>query len=114
MAEWIAGATVSRTGIRLDMSELVENGHDVPIRVLVDSAMTGPERVLALSVWAPANPEPLVLEAEFSRHSPRAEVSTRIRLANSQTVVALARLENGSVRRAEARVVVALAACVEG
>lgn len=114
MAQWIGGRPVDLTGIRLDLSELVENGHDVPLRVEVDSPMTADHRVTALSVWAPGNPQALSLEVEFGRFNPRAEVAARIRLATSQRVTALAALSDGRVRRADVSVVVALAACVDG
>ena len=112
--DWIAGRPVVHQGLRLDVAEIVENGNDVPVRVEVDSAMQGRDRVESVSIWAPSNPQALALEAHFGPLSPRAEVVARLRLATSQRLTALALMADGTVRRAEASVIVSLAACVEG
>lgn len=110
---WIGRRTVVARGIRLDVAEIVENGHDVPVRVEVDSAMAGNDRVEMLSLWTPANPQALAVLAHFGPHTPKAALALRIRLATSQRLTALALMADGSVRRADVPVIVSLAACIE-
>lgn len=101
-------------GLRVEVAELVDNGNDVPVRLLVDLPPGSPLRLKAVALWAWGNPQPLVLQAEWPQGALRGELATRIRLATSQRLTALARLSDGTVRRGEAQVVVTLAACVEG
>ena len=111
---WTRGRMPSMVGMTLQVPELVENGNDVPLRVAVQSPMTPEHHVRRVAVWAPRNPKALALEATFTPMIPRAELVTRIRLASTQRVLALAELSDGQVRCAAQSVLVALAACIEG
>lgn len=105
----LRGRVPSDGRITLDVPPLVENGNAVPLTVSYD----GPGRAVALHVFTERNPQPHVLHAKFSAATPVARVATRVKLADSQTVVALAELADGSVFRVRADVIVTLAACIE-
>jgi sulfur-oxidizing protein SoxY len=106
-----AGAPLREGRVRLDVAPLVENGNAVPVRLYVEPAESGVRR---LALLAEGNPQPEVIECQLSAFSGRAELNTRIRLATSQTLVALAELADGSCWQTRVSVVVTLAACVEG
>jgi len=97
--------------ITLQMPEVADNGHTVPLTVTVESAMTAHEYVSAIHVFAEKNPNPEVASFYFSPQSGKAEVSTRIRLAQTQDVVALAVLSDGSVYQARTAVKVTIGGC---
>lgn len=112
---WTQGRPVVCQGLWLDLPELVDNGNDVALQLRAEpGGGTNGCFIERVTVWAPRNPHPLVLEAEFTRHLPRAELTTRIRLASSQRVFALARASDGRMFCAHRSVLVALAACIEG
>ena len=104
----------SSTRVVLDIAPLVENGNTVPVSVRVDSAMTAAEHVKRIALFTERNPQPEVAVFNLSLLSGRAEVATRMRLATSQRVLALAELQDGSYWQRSVDVVVTLAACVEG
>jgi sulfur-oxidizing protein SoxY len=109
-----AGSAIPREGrVLLDIAPLVENGNAVPIRVTVDSPMNASSSVQEIVVFNERNPQRDVARFMLSASSGRAEVSTRIRLATSQQLVALARLNDGSVWSHSVDVIVTLAACIE-
>ena len=82
--------------------------------VSVDSPMTEADHVKAIHVFNEKNPQPNVLSVRLGPRAGKAAISSRIRLANSQTVTAIAEMSDGSFWSDEADVVVTLAACVEG
>jgi len=98
--------------VKLELSPLVENGNTVPVTVSVPGFDAAAVRRLAL--FTERNPQPEVAVFELSRLSGRAQVATRMRLATSQTIVAMAQLSDGSYWQQRVDVVVTLAACVEG
>jgi sulfur-oxidizing protein SoxY len=85
----------------------------VPLSVSVDSSMTEKEHVKAIHVFTEKNPQPYVLSVKLGPRSGRAAVTTRVRLADTQTVHAIAELSDGSFWSGSAEVVVTLAACLE-
>ena len=108
------GARVPQPGgVTLRLPKIAETGNSVPLAVTVDSPMTPEEHVLRLHVFVEGNPEPVAATYHLGRHAGKAEISTRIRLARSQTVLALAEMSDGSVRSGTASIVVTLGACVE-
>ena len=107
------GGAQLRTGrISLDISPLVENGNTVPLSVLVDSPMTAADHVAAIHVLATRNPTPGVATFRLTPLLARAEVQTRIRLAEDQRVIVLAQHSDGRVRRAVAEVRVTTGGCL--
>ena len=107
------GATVREGRVLLDIAPLVENGHTVPITVSVASPMTAAEHVQSIAVFNELNPGRDVAIFTLGPRAGRASVSTRIRLATSQKLVALARFNDGSVWSHSVDVIVTLAACIE-
>ena len=105
---------IGKGKVSLDIPSLVENGNAVPMTVAIDSAMTAGNYVKAIHVFNEKNPQPNVISIHLGPRAGKASVSTRIRLANSQRVVAIAQMSDGSVWSDEVNVIVTLAACVEG
>ena len=111
----LTGGAVPHNGrVRLDIAPLVENGNTVPVILSLDSPMTPEHHVKRLALLTERNPQPEVAVFELGPLAARAQVGTRIRLATSQTVWALAELHDGSWWQHGVDVVVTLAACVEG
>ena len=110
---WAAGAPVRAGKVRLEVAPLVENGNAVPITVSVDSAMSADDRVVGIAVFNERNPQREVAAFAFGPRAGAATASTRIRLATSQQLVAVARLGDGSCWSHTVDVVVTLAACIE-
>jgi sulfur-oxidizing protein SoxY len=96
--------------IHLDLPVMVENGNSVAMTVSVTDP---PSPVEAIHVFAEGNPLPRVAVFRFGPRSGAPRVSTRMRLATSQTVIAIARLRDGSCWRDSVDLLVTLAACVE-
>ena len=109
----VGSARVNAGRVTLDMPPLSENGNAVPLTVSVESAMSQADHVRAIHVFNEKNPQPEVASFRLGPRAGRATVSTRIRLADTQTVVAIAELSDGSFWSARASVVVTLAACLE-
>jgi sulfur-oxidizing protein SoxY len=110
----VVGPSLVRTGkVSLEVPPLVENGNTVPMTVSVTSPMTSDDYVKSIHVFNEKNPQPNVANFYLSPQAGRAQVSTRIRLADSQKIVAIARLSDGSFWSASVDVVVTLAACTE-
>lgn len=107
------GAEVLDGRVRLELPPLVENGNAVGIAVVADSAMTADDHVRRIGVFNEKNPEANVAVFHLALRCGRAEVSTRIRLATSQVVVAVAEMSDGSFWSSRASAIVTLAACIE-
>lgn len=108
------GAKISPGRVRLDVATLVDNGNAVPVAVSVDSPMTAAEHVAAIAIFNERNPQPDVARFTLGPRAGKAAVSTRMRLATSQKLMAVARLSDGSYWSQTVDVVVTLAACIEG
>ena len=109
----VGSSSVTKGRVKLDLPPLSENGNTVPLAVEVESPMTPADHVRAIHVFTELNPQPNVVSVRLGTRAGLARVSTRIRLANTQTVVAIAELSDGSFWSASASVVVTLAACLE-
>jgi sulfur-oxidizing protein SoxY len=110
----IVGEAPIRTGrVKLDIPPLVENGNVVPMTVSVTNPMTADDHVKSIHVFNEKNPQPNIGNFYLGPSSGRAQVSTRIRLADTQKVVAIARLSDDTFWQVAADVVVTLAACTE-
>lgn len=99
--------------VQIDIAPLVENGNAVPITVRVDSPMLPADHVQGIALFNQLNPQRDVARFSLTPAAGKAEVGTRIRLATSQQLVAVAKLSDGSFRSQTVDVVVTLAACVE-
>jgi sulfur-oxidizing protein SoxY len=110
----VVGEAQIRTGrVKLDIPPLVENGNTVPMTVSVASPMTPDDYVKSIHVFNEKNPQPNIGNFHLGLSSGRAQISTRIRLADTQKVVAIARLSDDTFWQVAADVVVTLAACTE-
>ena len=110
----VVGDAVVQTGrVKIDVPPLVENGNTVPMTVSVTSPMTASNYVKSIHVFNEKNPQPNIGNFYLGPRAGRAQISTRIRLADSQKIVAIARLSDDSFWSASADVVVTLAACTE-
>jgi sulfur-oxidizing protein SoxY len=109
----IGETPVKKGKVKLDLPPLVENGNSVPCTVSVESPMTATDYVKAIHVFNEKNPQPNVISVKLGPRAGRAAFSTRIRLADSQTVTAIAELSDGSCWSDDIDVIVTLAACIE-
>jgi sulfur-oxidizing protein SoxY len=110
----VGAAPVKRGKVKLELPPIVENGNTVPLTVTVDSPMSEADHVTGIHIFNEKNPQPYVAAFDLGPRAGKAAVSTRIRLADSQQVVAIARLNDGSFWSDSADVIVTLAACAEG
>jgi sulfur-oxidizing protein SoxY len=111
--ETIGDAEVQDGRVKLEIPPLVENGNAVPLTVSVDSPMTDADHVKAIHVFNEKNPQPHVFSAVLAPRNGKATVGTRIKLADSQQIVAIAETSDGRFWRASADVIVTTAACIE-
>ena len=107
-------AKLNKGKVKLDVPALIENGNAVPLTVSCESPMTQEDHVKAIHVFTEKNPQPNVIGVHLGPRAGRASVSTRIRLADTQKIVAVAQLSDGSFWSDEVEVIVTLAACLEG
>jgi sulfur-oxidizing protein SoxY len=99
--------------IKIDVPPLVENGNTVPLTVSVESPVSATDFVKTIAVFNEKNPQPNVAVFHLGPRAGRASVSTRMRLATSQNLIAVAELSDGTFWSDKVEVIVTLAACVE-
>jgi sulfur-oxidizing protein SoxY len=109
----VGDAKVSKGRVKLTLPPLIDNGNSVPLTVTVDSPMTEADHVKAIHVLTEKNPLPDVVAVVLGPRAGRATFTTRVRLADTQTVTAIARMSDGSLWSDGAEVVVTLSACLE-
>jgi len=114
VSAYAQGAAVRPGRVKLQIDQLVDNGNVVPVSVSVESPMTAADHVTAIAIYNERNPQREVAKFTLGPRAGKALVSTRIRLATSQKLTAVARLSDGSYWSDTVSVVVALAACIEG
>lgn len=105
------GAAVGEGKITLTTPEIAENGNTVPIGVAIDSPMTEDDYVLSVALFADGNPNPEVVTFNFTAASGIAAAKTRIRLAKTQNVVAVAKMSDGSFFMTKNQVKVTIGGC---
>ena len=109
----IGEADIRKGKVTLDLPPLVENGNTVPMTVSVDSPMTKDNYVKAIHVFNEKNPQANVVSMQLGPRAGKARVSTRIRLAGTQRLTAIAELSDGTYWSDTQEVIVTLAACLE-
>lgn len=110
----IAGETPLRRGrVKLDVPPLIDNGNSVALTVTVTSPMSAADHVRAIHVLTEKNPQPNVFSVFLGPRAGRAAFTTRVRLADTQTITAIAQMSDGSFWTDRVDVVVTLAACLE-
>jgi sulfur-oxidizing protein SoxY len=110
IAELVGDAELRDGRVKLDMPVMVENGNAVGMTVSVDAPAS---QVRSIDVFAEGNPLPHVARFSFGPCAGAPRVATRIRLATSQTVIAVAKLADGSCWRDSVDLLVTLAACID-
>jgi sulfur-oxidizing protein SoxY len=113
IAKVVGDAKVNVGKVRIDIPPLVENGNTVPCSVTVDSPMTAADHVKAIHVFNEKNPQPNVISVKLGPRAGRASIATRIRLQDTQTIVAVAQVSDGSFWSHSINVVITLGACLE-
>jgi sulfur-oxidizing protein SoxY len=113
IARLVGSAKVNPGKVKIALPPLVENGHLVPLSVAVDSPMTDADHVKAIHVYTDKNPLPEVISFYMGPRAGRASFSTRVRLADSESVVAIAQMSDGSFWSDTVHVIVTTAACLE-
>ncbi len=111
IAKFTGGKTASDGKVTLQMPEIAENGNTVPLSVSVDSPMTNDNYVKRVIIVADGNPRPEVVTFNFTPRSGVAEASTRMRLAKTQNVVAIAEMSDGSFHQTKRQVKVTIGGC---
>jgi sulfur-oxidizing protein SoxY len=106
-------ATIRRGRVMLELPPLVENGNTVPMTVAVDSPMTKDNYVKAIHVFNDKNPQPNVVSVQLGPRAGKAAIATRIRLAGTQKLMAIAEMSDGTYWADTQEVIVTLAACLE-
>jgi sulfur-oxidizing protein SoxY len=109
----VGEAPVRKGKVTIDVPPLVENGNTVPVTIEVDSPMTAADHVKSIHLFNEKNPQPNVIGVHLGPRAGKAALSTRIKLADAQKIVAIAQLSDGSFWSDEADVIVTIAACVE-
>ncbi len=110
----IVGSQVPKDGrVKLVIPPLVENGNLVVLKVSVESPMTAQDYVKAIHVIAEGNPLPNIFSAFLTPRSGTANITTRVRLAETQRVWAIAQMSDGSFWQGYADTLVTLSACTE-
>jgi sulfur-oxidizing protein SoxY len=107
------GAPLRSGKVLVQVAPLVDNGNTVPLSVVVDHPMRPDNHVAVIAVFSERNPQHEVANFHLGTRIPAAKVSTRIRLATSQKLIAVARLSDGAFWFGETEVIVTLSACIE-
>lgn len=111
MKALIGDATPMEGRITLDLPQIAENGNTVPLTLEVDSPMSADDYIESVHVFAEGNPRPEVASFHFTPDCGRASCSTRMRLAKTQNVIAVAEMSNGDVYMAKTEVKVTIGGC---
>ena len=109
----VGKAFVKSSRVKLEIPPLVENGNLVPLTVSVESPMTADDYVKAIHIIAQGNPLANIISFYLTARAGRAVVQSRVRLSNSQQVVAIAEMSDGSFHQGGASTFVTLSACTE-
>jgi sulfur-oxidizing protein SoxY len=109
--EFAAGAKIETGRVTLTAPEIAENGNTVPVTIAVESPMTKDDYVKSVLVLAAGNPRPGIATFNFSPLSGEASATTRIRLATTQDVIAVAKMSDGQVFMDRKTVKVTIGGC---
>ncbi|MGI9434840.1 MAG: thiosulfate oxidation carrier protein SoxY [Geminicoccaceae bacterium] len=111
IAAILGDRTAEEGRISLDLPEIAENGNTVPLTIEVESPMSADDYVKSVHIFAEGNPLPEVATVNFTPRSGEAIASTRIRLAKTQKIHAVAEMSDGSVFTATREVKVTIGGC---
>lgn len=110
---YAGGALIREGRVTINIAPIVDNGNVVPVQISVDSPMNPDSYVSAIALFNEKNPQREVVKFGLGPRSGKASVSTRIRLATTQKLVAVARMNDGSYWSRSVDVIVSIAACIE-
>jgi sulfur-oxidizing protein SoxY len=113
LATLLGGRTLQPGRVNLEIPKLADNGNSVPLTITVDSPMTERDRVVAIHLFSERNPRPRMASIALGPDVGRAELATRIRLAGTQHIVAVAEMADGALWGAMTEVIVTQSACVD-
>lgn len=111
LRETFGDRPIARGRVKLEIPRLAENGSVVPVTVSVDSPMTEQEYVKSIHLFAEKNHLPRILEVQLGPYNGKAVVSSRVRVATSQQLTAVAMLSDGSLWSAAADIEVVTSEC---
>jgi len=107
----ITGATPKEGRVKIILAEIAENGGTVPLKVSVDSPMTPEDHVQAVHVFTDGNPFPEVASYYMGPHNGKAYLSIRLRLLQTQNVIAVAEMSNGEAYIGSKNIKVTIGGC---
>ena len=107
------GAPVRKGRVRVTLPQLADNGNSVPIKIVVDSPMTATDYVKSIHLYSERNPVSNMANFYLGPRAGKAEIDSRVRLAGSQKVTAVAALSDGTFWYDTASIVVTLSACLD-
>jgi sulfur-oxidizing protein SoxY len=107
------GAPVKKGKVKVTLPQLADNGNSVPIRIVVDSPMTEADHVKSIHLYSERNPVSNMANFYLGPRAGKAKVDSRVRLAGSQKVTAVAALSDGTFWYDSAPIVVTLSACLD-
>lgn len=108
-----AGAPLQAGRVTLEIPSLSDNGHSVPLKISVASAMNEADHVRAIHVLSEKNPRPVIATYHLGARAGRAEISTRVRLNGEQRILVIAAMSDGSFHASTASVLVTETACLD-
>jgi len=114
LTAFLAGRKPRLARVHLTLPQLADNGQTVPMKVTVDGPFAPNARVTAINLFSESNPVPEMAVFEFPAFVERIEVESRVRLAASQRIVAVASLADGALLASAAEVIVTIAGCMDG
>ena len=114
LTAFLAGRKPRLARVHLTLPQLADNGQTVPMKVSVDGPFAPGPRVTAINLFSEANPVPEMAVFEFPVAVDRAEIDSRVRLATTQRIVAVATMSDGALYATAAEVIVTIAGCMDG
>ncbi|PLX35049.1 MAG: thiosulfate oxidation carrier protein SoxY [Hyphomicrobiales bacterium] len=111
MKKIMGGKSAADGGVKLDVPEIAENGNTVPVGFSVDSPMTKDDYIKSVHIIADGNPGPMIATFNFTPMSGKASASTRMRLAKTQNIIAIAEKSDGSLMKTSTQVKVTIGGC---
>jgi len=114
LTSFLAGRSPRWERLRLELPALADNGQAVPMRLTMAGPFVPGPALKSIHLYSEVNPVPEMAVFEFPSPPPKVEIDSRIRLAGSQRVVAVALMSDGALFAAVAEVVVTIAACLDG
>ena len=112
--EYLAGRVPQFGRLRLEVPRIADNGNAVPMRVSIPGPFADGAHVSSIRLYSEKNPVPLMAAFEFPLPLARIEVDSRIRLAGTQRVTAIAQTADGALHAAVAAISVTVSACLDG